>query len=150
MKKLFSLSLAFLLLLSLLSCSETTPPEITDFKWQLASVTEEEQGGAVRLLYVSDAYVAFANEGHDTPRVDCTLVAKKDKFTITDNQTGAVYTGTYEEGEEFSPDATTYNALKLEGKRGRAIALRGADNEGEDIYTLSVTVGKHSLLFFVK
>ena len=144
MKKI-SLLLALILSLSLFSCGTPRAPEVTDNEWQLGSVTTN-LNGYTELLYVSDGYVAFFGEGNDVPRIDCTLVAQRGALTITDKTNGKTYTGTYGDEEEFSPDATAYR-IAINGTRGRALTQRLADKDGNDVYTMSFSIGDYELFF---
>ena len=145
MKKVCALLLSLLLLLSLFSCGTPAAPEITDADWQLASVTKDTPDHS-GLLYVSDAYVAFFQEGADLPRLEGVLTAKRGTLTFNDLTNGKTYTGTYDGEDEFSPDATAYK-ITIEGKRGHGLALRSIHNEENDFYTFSLTVGDYTLLF---
>ena len=147
MKKLLSLSLAFLLVFSLLACTPS-PPEISDGRWSLASVSQADEHGAETLLYVSEEYVEIFGEGKDVARIDCRLSASFGSFTIKNRETGEVYEGIYENEDEFSPDAMCYDIV-INKRKGRALAMRAADGDGDDFYTLSLTV-KDYTLFFIK
>lgn len=137
-----------MLILSLLlcACGKTEAPEVTDNTWHLGSATLAELGAPTELLYVSDEYVEFFGEGADAPRIRCTMSAKNGILTLEDHTNGKTYTGTYSDEEEFSPDATYYK-ITLGQKRGRALSQRLADKDGNEIYTLSVSVGDYELFF---
>ena len=147
MKKLLSLTLALLLLLSLLACTPT-PPEITDGRWSLASVVEKDERGISTLLYASEQYVSLFGEGEDVPRVDCRLTASRGRFTIKDLTTDKTYEGIYENEDEFSPDAMYYEIV-LNQRRGHALAVRATEEDGGEFPTLSLTLGSYTL-FFIK
>ena len=147
MKKLLSFSLALLLLLSLLACTPS-PPEISDGRWSLASVSTADERGITVLAYVSEDYVEIFKEGEDLPRVDCRLTASRGSFTIKNLETDEVYEGIYQNEDEFSPDAMAYDIV-LNKRKGTALTMRAADADGDDFLTLSLSIGDYTL-FFIK
>ena len=147
MKKLLSLSLALLLLLSLLGCTPS-PPEISDGRWSLASVSVTDDRGITVLSYVSEDYVEIFKEGESLPRVNCRLTASRGNFTIKNLDTDEVFEGIYQNEDEFSPDAMAYDIV-INKRKGTALALRAADADGDDFLTLSLSIGDYSL-FFIK
>ena len=144
MKKI-SFLLALLLCLSLAACGTPRAPEVTDNEWILGSVVSEKSGYS-ELVYVSDKYVSFFHEGEAVPPIDCTMTAKNGEITIVDKTSGKTYTGTYSDEEEFSPDATSCRVV-IEGKKGRALTQRLSDADGNDLYTMSLSVGGYELFF---
>ena len=147
MKKLLSLALALLLLLSLLACTPS-PPEISDGRWSLASVSASTTQGYDTLIYVSEEFVELFGEGADLPRIDCRLSAARGSFTITDRDSGESYEGVYTGEDEFSPDAMAYDIV-MNKRKGTALTMRAADADGDDFYTMSLYIGEYTL-FFIK
>ena len=148
MKKILVLLLSVALLCPLFVSCATKAPEIDSYSWRLASVSTEESG-ITTMHYVSDGYVKFFKEGADLPRIDCTLSAKRGRITITNKETGEKYYGIYENGEEFSPDATAYD-ITFNATRGKALVLRSAESDGDDFYSLSLSIGGYTLFFMKK
>ena len=145
MKKTAIFLLFTVLLCAFLAACTPEAPEIGDYKWSLASASTDDRG-IVTLEYVSEKYVQLFKEGEDLPRINCTLRARRGEFTLTDTDSGKKYYGTYDSAEEMSPDATAYE-ITLEGRRGRALVMRAADSDGDDFYTLSISVGNYNLFF---
>lgn len=147
MKKITAALLSLLLLCAALFSCDPKAPKITDRTWKLASVTVEDDRGIDTLLCVSDEYVALFGEGEDLPRVDYRLRAKNKKLTLWNAEGDEKFIGKYNKGEEFTPDTRVYE-ITLESKSGYAVVTRAADGDGKPFYTLSLSVGEHTLLFF--
>ena len=145
MKKTLSFLLILCLLCPFLFSCKTKAPKLDDYKWKLASVQTEERG-VTNLLYVSDKYVNIFKDGEDLPRINYTLQARRGEFILVDGNSDKAYYGTYDDGDEFSPDVTAYEIV-LDGISGHALVTRAADSDGDDFYTLSISVDNYTLFF---
>ena len=142
MKKALSILLLFALTLALLVGCGSAPPKIDRGTWELSYVLDEQDN----VLYVSSERAPLLSSDEDVPILEATLSAKKGLFTITDLTNNKTYEGTYSDIDVMSPDAVDYK-IKMGKSKGRALALVGYDKEENSVYTLSITIAEHVMVF---
>ena len=127
------------LLLCLAGCGKTEKVPIDQYTWRLRSV----QGA-------DGAVVACAPEQSElydgAPAVvTMTCEAEAGALTLTDADSGACYTGTYQT-EQTDPESTLYT-IKLDDTAGHAVSAMTTYQDGSQRPTLIFSLGDYTLNF---
>jgi len=141
MKRIFSIILTLIILLS--SCSFDKSLRIESYEWRMRTVMHTEEG---QVVY--DAAAEKSNTHPEAKIIDMTLVAKDGKLTITDNTNKKSYDGTYSVSGK-NPKSTDYK-LTINGKKGYATVAMTTYADGTSEPTLPINLDGYSIYFYAK
>lgn len=144
MKKLLSVGLIVLVLLSFAACG-TEKSVIEDNNWKMRTVMSNDIAVAD-----SDAVVIAVGEPDEmypnAPVTDITLSAVDGKITVTDATNDKVYTGTYKVSNKEAK-GTNYE-ITIDEQSGYATVSPTAYSDNTETDTLIINLGEYSIYFF--
>ena len=144
MKKLFSMLLLTIFVLSLSACSGDVVA-IEDYEWKMRTVMSND----IEAAQNEDELVVAVGETDklypDAKIVELTLVAKDGAITITDSTNNKTYTGTYKVKQKM-PKGTDYE-VTIEGIAGYATVAPTEYYDDSEVPTLPINLGEYFLYF---
>lgn len=143
MKKLLSVGLIVLVLLSFAACG-TEKAVIEDNNWKMRTVMSNDIAVAD-----SDAVVIAVGESDEmypnAQITDITLSAADGKITVTDATNNKVYTGTYKVSNKESK-GTNYE-ITIDEQSGYATVSPTEYSDNTETDTLTINLGEYSIYF---
>ncbi len=139
MKKILSVLLAFIFIMTVLSSCKKDQATIEDYSWKLESVVNLNENGNV--IAVGEE----TEENSDVKVVDITLVASNGELVLEDNTNNKTYKGAYEE-MLVTDDADDYKII-LNGKEGLINKTKTVYPDGTEEPMIIITVDDYDLYF---
>ena len=144
MKKLFSMLLLTIFVLSLSACSGDVVA-IEDYEWKMRTVMSND----IEAAQIEDELVVAVGEKDDihpnAKIVNIKLVAKDGAITVTDETNNKTYSGTYKV-QQKTPKGTDYE-VTIDGIKGYATVAPTEYYDGSEVPTLPINLGEYALYF---
>ncbi len=140
MKKILSLLLVLVFVVTIFSACKNDEWNIESFNWQLESVVSLNENGKV---------IAVNEKSEDNPDakiVEITLAATDGELILNDKTNAKIYKGAYE--EMIVTDNTDDYKIILNGKEGLVNATKTVYVDGIEKPTLIMTISDYDLYFY--